>query len=294
MSRGVVIYGINNDRVDYIQLAVMCAAFIKKNMPGVDIHLITDAGSKTHQDSKGCWSVDEHFTSFTVLPESEALFDNTRTYKDTRYYHVESKFKNESRSLVYDLSPFDETLLVDCDFLITNPVLNCCWGSVNDIMMNKQAVRLLHQPLNDAEVRLGPFGITMYWATLIYFKKCKKAERLFRLVEHIKENWSFYCLTYEMPGRLYRNDYAFSIAIHILDGFKEGDYVASLPDPVLLTSADTDQFYDIKSPTELRFFANDQKDTWKFYVSKLRNLNVHCMNKISLLNNMPEIMEVLK
>jgi len=295
MSRGVVIYGVNNAKVDYIQLAVMCAAFVRKNMPGINTHLITDAGSKEWQDKKGCWRVEDHFTSHTILPETEALFKNTRTYKDTRYYHFEDTFKNETRSLVYNLSPYDETLLIDSDYLVGNPILNCCWGSDEEIMINMRATSLLHEPLDGPEFRLNSFGIKMYWATVVYFKKGEKAQLLFRLIEHIKENWDFYKLTYDLPGHLYRNDYAFSIALHILNGFTESDdYAAPLPDPVLLTALDTDQLYSINGKDDLSFFVNDRKDTWKFYMSRTRGLNVHCMNKISLINNMTDIMDTLQ
>jgi hypothetical protein len=134
----------------------------------------------------------------------------------------------------------------------------------------------------------------MYWATAIYFKKSEKAEQLFNLVEYIKQNWTFYKLTYDFPGSLFRNDYAFSIAIHILNGFVDTDeYFPSLPDDAILTSLDCDQFFKIKSSNEMVLFANDKKETWKFYASKIKGLNIHCMNKISLLNHADEIMEVL-
>jgi hypothetical protein len=195
---------------------------------------------------------------------------------------------------VYDLSPFEETLLLDSDYLICNDSLKHVWGSVEEIMINRSAIGLNHQPLVGQEFRLNPFGIKMYWATAIYFKKGEKARTLFKLVDHIKDNWEFYKLTYDFGGNLFRNDFAFSIAIHILNGFVESDdYVVSLPDPSILTALDFDQFYKINSPSDLSFFMNDKAETWKFYTTRLKGLNVHCMNKISLINSMPRIMEVL-
>lgn len=292
MTRGVVIYGVNTSSVDYIQLAVMAAGFVKKNMPGVQIHLITDEGSKAYHDAKGRWDIDKFFDSFQFIETVETT--NERVFRDTRYYQFKAPFKNESRARIYDLTPFDETLLIDSDFLICSDVLNCVWGSNEDVMINKKASSLLHTPLVGPEFRLNPFGIRMYWATVIYFRKGEKARQLFQLVEHIKDNWDFYQLTYDFPGSLYRNDYAFSIAIHILNGFTESDdFVKPLPEPQLLTALDTDQFYRIRSHNDLSFFANDHRENWKFYVSRLKSLNVHCMNKISLMNNMEEIMEVL-
>ena len=295
MLKGIVLFGVNNSRVDYIQLAVMAAAFIKKNMPGTDICLITDIHSQRHHEGKKIYPLSKFFSNVVILSEDiKETFENKRAYRDTRYYHVDDKFRNETRSLVYDLSPFDETLLLDTDYLICNNVLSSVWGCDEDVMINRNAIGLLHDPLKSEEFRLNPFGIKMYWATAIYFKKGPKAELLFNLVQHIKENWDFYKLTYDFPGGLFRNDYAFSIAIHILNGFVESnDYVSSLPDDTILTGMDIDQFYGIHSPNELSMFINDKSETWKFYATRLKGLNVHCMNKLSLLNHMDTIMEVL-
>ena len=295
MSRGIVLYGVNNGSVDYIQLAVMAAAFIKHNMPGTSVCLITDDHSKKYHDGKGRWELTKYFSHIKFVPEDfKEQFENTRHFKDTRYYHIEDRFRNESRSLAYDLSPFDETLLLDSDYLICNDVFRHVWGSSEEIMMNNKATSLLHKPLNGPEFRLNPFGIRMYWATAIYFKKGEKAKMLFNLVEHIKDNWEFYKLSYDFPGNIFRNDYAFTIAIHILNGHIEStDYVAPLPDDTILTALDTDQFFKINSASDISIFANNPKENWKFYLSRLKGLNVHCMNKLSLINNMEHIMEVI-
>lgn len=291
MSRGVVIFGINNEKVDYVRLAVMCAAFVKKNMPNTKTCLITDQNSITWQGDL----VKQYFDDIVTISKTEQKFSNKRKYKDTQYFGFDDTFKNETRSSVYNLSPYTETLLIDCDFLVCNDVLSNVWDSQEEVMINKQAIDLTHKPLSGAEFRLNPFGIPMYWATVIYFRKGEKAERLFNLVEHIKDNWEFYQLVYDFPGHLFRNDYAFSIAIHILNGFVEdGDYVKSLPEDRILSALDTDQFFNISSPTNLSFFYQDKKETWKYFVSKTKGLNVHCMNKLSLLNHMDSIMEQLK
>lgn len=293
MTRGVVIFGINNERVDYVQLAIVAALFIENNMPGTKVCLISNKASIDDAEKRGVLL--EVFSHIVIMPETIVeRFKNKRTYKDTQYYHVIDTFKNESRSLVYNLSPFDETLLIDSDFLIMNNNFSKVWGSIEDIMINHKAIGLNHEPLSGEEFRLNPFGIKMYWATAIYFRKGDKARVLFNLVEHIKDNWDFYKLTYDFPNQLFRNDYAFSIAIHILNGFLDGtNYVVSLPEPEILSALDTDQFFDIQSPTEICLFANDKKETWKFTAVKTKGLNVHCMNKFSIINHMEKIMGIL-
>ncbi len=296
MSKGVVLFGVNNAHIDYVQLAVMAAGFIRKNMPGIPIALITDTASRDSQASKGKWNLESFFDYVIFLPENiQQEFENTRPYRDTRYHSVDASFKNETRSSVYQLTPFDETLLVDVDYIVTNAALNAVWGSHEDFLINKHAYMLQHRPLLGPEFRLNPYGIRMYWATVVYFRKSEKSKLIFDLVEHIKDNWEYYVMLYEMPGKLFRNDYAFSIAIHMLGGLVDSDEIAkNLPIPEIHTALDLDQFYKIKSHKDLLFFVNDLKDTWKFYVTKLSGVNVHCMNKLSLLNRMDEIMEHLE
>lgn len=295
MSRGVVIFGINNSRIEYVRLAMMAASFIKKNMPGTSICLISDEDSvKQFRGDDGCLEELNKLFDSVVLLEPERTFHNMRTYRDTQYFAFKDHFKNETRASAYDLSPYDETLLIDCDYLVCNDSLNKVWGSVEELMINKSALGLMHNEMEQEEVRLSPYGIKMYWATVIYFRKGEKAKLLFKLVDHIRENWDFYNRTYEFPGILFRNDYAFSVAIHMLNGFVEDNFVVDLPEKRILTATDFDQFYGITDEKTLHFFANDRKENWKFYATRLKGQNVHCMNKLSLINNMKEIMEVLK
>lgn len=293
-SRGAVIFGINNEKIDYIELAVICARLARRNAGIQNTCLITDKHSKEYFEGQGR-SLGEFFTHIRLIPDEPEVFENRRAYRDTRYYHVDAQFKNNSRSLAYELSPFDETLLIDCDYLLFSPALNAVWGSDEEVMINKSAIDLFGNELTGPEFRLNPFGIRMYWATVIYFRKGKKAKTLFDLVEHIKENWSFYKALYEVPGHLYRNDYAFSIALHVLSGYtEEANVVSSLPYPSLLTALDTDQLFKVRSEADVSVFANDPVETWKFYVARLKGLDLHCMNKISLINLASELHEVLQ
>jgi hypothetical protein len=293
MTRGIVTFAFNNERVDYTQLAVAFAAFARRNMADCNICLITDQQGLDWQSYKGHSHPGRYFTDILTIEEAQRQFRNSRTYRDTRYYDVTDTFRNELRPSALDLSPYDETLLVDSDYLILSDSLSSAWGSSEDVLLSSSAITLQHRRVADTEHRLNPYGVPMYWATVMYFQKSERARRLFSLMQHIKDNWDFYQLTYDFPGNLYRNDYALSVAVHILNGFEEGDEFKSVPDAPLLTSFDYDQFYDIHAPNDVSLFVNDATENWKFFVSRVKGINVHCINKLSLLNNMENIMEVL-
>lgn len=296
MSKGVVLVAINNDKIDYLKMAYLCALFIRKNLGDVKISIITDDYSRG-------WYYKEYKEKYDKLLDKIIIIDNVqddnisrnvRVYRDTNYYSVSSNFNNKSRSDAFDLSPYDETLLIDTDYLVMSDLLNKVWDNSEDILINSAANNLIHEPLMGPEFRLNDYGIRMYWATIIYFKKTERAKLLFEFVKHIKEHWDYYKLVYEFPGGLFRNDYAFSIAIHVLNGFLENDEIKSLPNKSILTLLDKDQIYKIINKNEIKVFVNDTKENWKFYVSKIKNIDVHCMNKLSLMNNFDEIVKTLE
>lgn len=298
MSRGILMFGINNETIDYLKLCFLNAKLIKKNMGDIPISVVTSEFSLTWD-----WAVEnrekiDQICDLIILEGDGGLSDsvqstNKRIFRNTQYYSKTDVFINLSRSDAYSLSPYDETLLIDCDYFVLSDSLNQCWDSVEDILIAKDAVHLNYQPLDSTEWRLSPYGIRMFWATVIYFKKTEKAKILFDLVNHIKYNWKFYSLVYDFPGGLYRNDFAFSIAIHMLSGFQENVDFKSIPEAPLLTSLDKDQFFKINNPTSMTFYVKNREDSWRFSLQRVNGTNVHVMNKIAILDNADKILEVI-
>ena len=142
MSKGILIFAFNNEKIDYEKLANANKLMIEYNMD-VPVHII----SKTTEP-----------VSFT-----------TRHYRD---YNQNLSFKNGLRWDAFRLSPFDETLILDADYLIMNNSFNAIWGTVNSLMMNTQIQPLYaNEFIEDDRLNVG--GINMAWATAIYFKKTK-------------------------------------------------------------------------------------------------------------------------
>jgi hypothetical protein len=285
MSKGILFFASNNDNINYLKIALLNAYMCKKNLgPDTKISVITS--TKSLND---CWD---------IKPEIQAVFDkiivddkttgveNIRRYSDTQYYSVQDKFINGNRNSAYDLSPYEQTLLLDVDFLMLDSSMNAVWDSEEDFLINDAAIGLDHHPLRGEEYRLNQTGIKMVWATAIYFKKTERAKMVFDLVSFIKERWDYYKLLYGFGGYLYRNDFSFSIALHILNGFIENDEFKKLPTPFILTSTDRDHIHAV-GPNSLTLMYNDlgmknQNHEHAFYITKVKGHNVHIMNKMSL------------
>lgn len=294
MSRGILIYAHNNPEVDYGLIAYCNALMIRTNMPGVPICLVTDEGTLSWlRKQRGAAAVKKAFDEI-VIEDYQHLGTGAR---DRRYYDTLSTPKmlpwhNGTRPSAYQHSPFDETLLIDADYLIQNDRLNLVWGAADEVMINRRARTLDHLEPEMPERFLNPFGIAMYWATVVYFRKSNTAETLFDMVAHVKENYDFYAYLYGFPARLYRNDFSFSIAVHTMGGFIEDNGVASLPCDTLLTSFDTDELIDVPARNELVFLVNDAKERYRFHLARTKTLNVHVMNKFSIARHAAKIVEL--
>lgn len=299
-TRGIFMFGINNANVNYIRLCLLNAALSKKNL-GPDVQVAVamfdhDWDSLSDKEKVQFNSVVDHRISIpTDWNKSES--DKSacmRVYRNTQYYETLDKFNNQLRYGAYSLSPFDETILIDCDYLIQSNSLNKCWGSQQDIMINRQAIRPDGTFLKGPEWRLNSFGIRMYWATCVYFKKTELAQHLFNMVEHIRSNWGFYRQVYGIEQPLFRNDHAFSIAIHKLNGLIDGEdgysIVSSLPVDSIVTSTDRDRVEYVPN-AGLIVMVNDAEQNWVFYPVNTSGVDIHIMNKIGLMPTISQFID---
>ena len=293
ISRGFLIYAHNNEEIDYGKLALTCALMIKANAIEKAVCLVTDQGTLDWLiKSVGREKVDYAFDHIRLLTHDEYTASATRKrFLDTSSTSKILSWFNGGRSSAYEISPFDETIMIDSDLLVQDTSLDLAWGNDEDVMINKRAVTLNHTLPSRHERRLDGMGIQMYWATIVFFRKSEKAKLLFELVQHIKERYSYYQFVYEFPGKLFRNDYAFSIAIHMLNGFLENDEFKSLPVETILSSFDTDELIAVRK-NELVFLVGSTETTWKFTTAVIKNLNVHVMNKYALSRHADTIIDL--
>lgn len=289
MDRGFLIHAYNNEEVDYGTMAMCSARLVKKNLINNNVALVTDSGTidwlkKAH----GTAVVDSAFDHVKVVRRDHSAPE--RTFFDTRYSIKTLPYRNGNRSSSYDLSPFDETILMDADYLVLDDSLDQVWGSIEHVMINKNVMDLRHESSPSGfDARFNQMSIPLYWATLMYFKKDPRSKSLFELISFIKENYGYYQGLYQFPPSPYfRNDYALSIAIHMLSGNLENDSIKSFPCDRIMVATEFDDMVRFKNG--IAYFVSEGRTSGDFRLHRVTT-NVHVMNKWSINRMSKEIFD---
>lgn len=276
MTKGILVFARNNSQVDYVKQAYVLAkradAFL--NLP---VSIVTDSPEylkKTYHD------YDDVFDKIIDISQHTQKNKNLKNYFDGSLTQKQLEFKNDTRIFSYELSPYSSTVVLDTDFVIANNNLNYCFKQNRDFLIYKDAYDLCgHRDISEFTT-ISDTGPDFYWATAFYFRKSETTKIFFDLLKHINENYEHYLKVYQIPARLYRNDHAFSIAIHILNGFQKGSFAGKMPGKLYYT---TDRDFLTKVNQESLQFLIEKKDyLGEYTLIKTTGLNVHVMNKFSL------------
>lgn len=279
MSKGVLIFAYNS-KLDYLSIATVAARLVKKHL-GLPVAIVTDSASFE--------KVDQSVFDYRIIEDlsgtsSRRLFKYSHGDRDYTEWH------NTNRSNAYHLSPFDQTLLIDADYLIFNNSLLklfetdlefACYDRVHEISGWEGLQNTAH---------VGYPGINMQWATVVYFTKNPLAESIFSFMQTIKANYSYYATMYNFTTELFRNDYTLSIALQSITGYNQNNFTAI---PGNLISANTAvDLLEVRPNNELIFIWQNKEN--QTYATKLKNTNVHIMNKrtITDTNILSQLMEV--
>lgn len=286
MTRGILIFAHNNRDVDYALMSIVSGHLAGKYLQ-VPVSLITDKftiqwmkQSKIYQKAKSVFD--------KIIEIEKPVTDNQRNLHDG----VENKlvpFINSNRYSAYELTPYDRTLLIDSDFLIFSNTLENYWDVDSDILISSAINDIYDQKrLGYHDRYISDTGIHLYWATTVMFSKSEYSKTFFNLVDQIRENYQYYSDLFRFDSRQYRNDIAFSIAKHILDGY-ETDITSSLP-PVL-SMLDKDVLLDVSTSGKLTMLVSPNLDS-NYIAASVNNVDIHVMNKQSLIRQSDKLLEI--
>ena len=272
MTKGVLLFAHNNRSLDYVGLAVKSAKRIKKHL-NLPITLVTDSVEWLNSN----YGSDLNLFEKVISTDSE--YQDRRLYDGCNHYEL-IHWKNLARTTAFELSPYDETLVIDVDYLINSDFLLNCFNLNQDFLLFKDSYDLANWRNNEF-VYVSTHGIPFYWATVFYFKKTPWTKLFFELLGYIKNNWSYYKNLYQLLAPHYRNDIAFSVAIHILNGFTTEKFAGTIPGKMYY-STDKDILVKDKD-TALTLLVQKENMFGEYTLIKTENLDVHVMNKQSIM-----------
>jgi|TARA_B110000444_G_C18834732_1_gene595307 hypothetical protein len=222
MTTGVLMYCFDTPDINYHRLAERCVAQIRKYLK-LEITIVTNI--ETYKKFKPLGMI-----NYKLVENSKT---NTRPYrgKSVAWY-------NRERVQAYEHSPYETTILMDCDyFIFSNTLLE---------LANTNFDMLLHDKVHDLTGKEMIIGtdegtLPLVWATVTLFKKNANTKAIFDLIKHVQEYYPHYKNLYRIRYINYRNDYAFAIALHQLNlGSFIPTPMAMLADSVHILDSDDD------------------------------------------------------
>lgn len=277
-------YAHNNRDVDYAQIAVVSAHFARKNLD-LPVSLVTDKSTLEWMQLSDIYETAQSIFD-TIITDQRPEANNTRKLQDMQSSH-NVLFTNQNRASAWHLTPYNETLLIDCDFLIQSNMLNNYWNVDQSFLISSAALDInLEDRMQYMDRYVSSTGPRMLWATTIMFKKDSQSKLIFDLVGNIKKNYNMFSSLYRFDPLQYRNDIAFSVAKHIVDGFeKSNDYYL----PEILTTLDKDCLAQVNDRSLC--FLVDKDLCGKYYATSVANRDVHIMNKKSITRNYKALLD---
>jgi hypothetical protein len=210
LSQGVVIFAFNNEQTDYIAMAAWSAKNIRRHL-NLPVALVTDNPE----------AAAEH--DFEHIIATVADTGGSRYFED---YSTTVTWHNAGRINAYELSPFDQTLVLDADYVVASDALL----EVLTIPQQFAAFKDAFDPSSMTNLEtFGAYNMPMWWATVMMFRRGNISQYIFDSMQMIRNNWQHYRDLYGIHQSNYRNDYALSIALGLVAGTEQSVHEIFFP-----------------------------------------------------------------
>lgn len=201
MTTGALIFAFDTEHTAYLDMAAWCAERVKRFL-NIPVAVVTNNPAADNE------------TVFDRAIYADPLGTNSRWFGD---YKENVTWHNGNRVDAYNLTPWEQTLVLDADFVINSDRLGLILDSPQDFLCFRSAYNLA-RPEQEFLSTFGNYKFPMYWATVMMFRKGNTAQYVFDSMQMIRENWRHYRDLYHIAQPTYRNDYALSIALGIVSG----------------------------------------------------------------------------
>jgi len=290
--KGVCFFAYNNDQLDYVKMALTAGKYAKKNLH-LPVCLITDEGSESWlNESQPKKLINEVFDYIVIT--NDKLKENRRRHFDSPWSEFAAQFNNSNKHKIYQYSPFEQTLLLDIDYIVKTDALLKYFDSTHPVCMFDNALTIRNELPLLPERFLYDAGIKMWWSTVVYFDRSDWSKLFFDTWAHVADNYEFYQYLYNFPSKLFRTDYCVSIAVHILGGMQETQVsLGNFDDTPIVNMSQKDDIIEANDINEWIMIAHDQKEEWKNILVKVGKQDIHVMNKRAFERVIPKLMETL-
>lgn len=204
MSKGVLLVAFDSvtDQgtvLRYTELAKICANLVRK-------YLKLPVGIVSNMPVEG---FDEQILVEKPVSDSRHVL--------LKNVHESYNWYNDYRRQLFDLTPFDRTLLLDVDYFLQSDQYSKCF----DLDVPFQIVERVYDPTGrnsfDKYISLPNRTIPQMWATSMYWNR--DAKTYFEYANMIAENYEYYARVFGFSHKQYRNDMVFSIVSHMLPSY---------------------------------------------------------------------------
>jgi uncharacterized protein YbcV (DUF1398 family) len=200
MTQGVLIFAFNNEQTDYLSMAEWSAHNVRR-------HLNLPTSVVTNVEYAG--------TAFDHVIQADAESGGTRYFED---YDNTVTWHNAGRVDAYTLTPYDQTIVLDADYVVASTSLKKLLNAQQDFMCHKTAFDMSAQTDMRSLNTFGRYSMPMWWATVMMFRRSNTAQYIFDCMQMVRDNWQHYRDLYNIDRATYRNDFALSIALGIVSG----------------------------------------------------------------------------
>ena len=258
MTTGALIFAFNNEHTDYLEMAAWSAQNIRRHL-NIPVAVVTD----DHHRARAL--------SFDQVIEATPETGGTRWFED---YEKTVSWHNAGRTDAYALTPWDRTLVLDADYVVASDQLGYLFGADTDFLCHRSAFDLAQGNRLTELNHFGQHKMPMWWATVMMFRKSNTAQYIFDCMNMIKHNWQHYRDLFGIQKSTYRNDFALSIALGIVNGHT--NKVDEIPWDLNSIVPDT-KVSRLQGPDSYLLEYKDQKQTPK--QMSFVGLDFHAMGK---------------